>query len=144
MSKTKHTQDAFDSVLVLKTMIEGNNEISIKIQTKLLKQLNVIEKQMLKTKKTVVKKEKGTSQFEKKVKISPEFLKFAGWEDGLYSRVDVTRAVWTYAKENNLLGEKDKRKCKPDEVLKQLLEIEVDEISYPMIQKFIGKHLIKC
>ena len=137
-------RSAVDSLDKLKQLIEGNNAISVNLQSKLLRHVNTAIK---KTKPVNQKKEKipGESQFEKKMVVSEEMCDFAGWERGcLKSRVEVTKVIWDYVTEKNLRSESNKRICILDNSLKQLLGIEIDEVSYPQIQKYIGKHLTKC
>ena len=136
-------RSANDSLEKLKTIVEGNNAISMNLQTKMLRHINTA---MKKTKPTTTQKEKvaGSSQFEKKMLVSPEMCKFAGWEEGcLKSRVEITKVIWDYVTEHNLKAEKNKRMCVLNEVLKSLLQIQEEEVSYPQIQKYIGKHLSK-
>lgn len=137
-------RSAVDSLEKLKQLIDGNNAISVNLQTRMLRHVNTAVK---KTKPTTQKKEKvpGESQFEKKMTVSAEMCTFAGWDKGqLKSRVEVTKVIWDYVTANNLRTENNKRICVLDKTLKTLLGIEMDEVSYPQIQKYIGKHLSKC
>jgi chromatin remodeling complex protein RSC6 len=147
-TKRSSVSSLIDSITTMQSMIESSDEISLKAKTKLLKQLQSISKhtKQYKPKEPKEPKEKGTSQFEKKMNGSADMAAFAGWEmDSLHSRVDVTKAVWDYVKEHKLQDETDKRKCKLDTTLKSILGVgdEVDVVSYPIIQKHIGRHLIK-
>lgn len=137
-------RSAIDSLDKLKQLVEGNNAISVNLQSKLLKHVNTALK---KTKPVSQKKEKipGESQFEKKMLVSKEMCEFAKWDNGCHkSRVEVTKVIWNYVTENNLRSETNKRICVLDDTLKQLLGVDEDQVSYPQIQKFIGKHLTKC
>jgi|SRR5579864_2959872 chromatin remodeling complex protein RSC6 len=137
MSKRNVTE----SLDKLKGMIEGNDSISVQLQSKLLKQVGSISKHIKAPAKT--EKPDGSSQFEKKLPISPEIAAFAGWDpESVHSRVEITSAIWNYVKENNL-RQSNKRISKVDETLKALLGIEEETIAYPKIQKYIGKHLRK-
>lgn len=132
-----------DATEKLKNLIEGNNSISVNLQNKLMRHVN----QLAKHTKPVEPKEKqskGASQFEKKMHVSAEMAKFAKWnEDELKSRVEVTKAIWDYAKAHSLRDEKNKRNCVLDETLKTLLGTDSAVLTYPQIQKYIGKHFIK-
>lgn len=131
-----------DSIDKLKSIVDGNKSISVQMQTKLMKQINSIAKH-IKTPTTKEKRAVGTSQFEKKMLVSDEMCRFAGWPLGsVHSRVEITKAIWDYVKANELREETNKRICKPTEEMKRLMGIEDDTISYPRLQKFIGKHFV--
>ena len=86
----------------------------------------------------------GTSGFMKAVKISKDMQKFTGLkEDQLVSRVDVTRAICDYVKNNNLQNATDRRHIIPDEKLAKLLGTG-DQMRYCDIQKHIQPHFIKA
>jgi chromatin remodeling complex protein RSC6 len=140
-----------EAVSSLHTLIENNTEIPDKVQARLLKQLNVVEKHVFKSRKQRdvdgdTPKDKGVSQFEKKMCISSEMCKFAGWEEGsLHSRVDVTKAVWNAIKSQGLQDSVNKRQCNLTPEIRQLLGVDEQllMISYPQIQQYISKHLTK-
>lgn len=130
-----------DTLDKLTDLVDGNNGISINLQTKLLRHVNSLKK---KSKPTNLIKERksGSSQFEKKMVVSSEMCMFAKWDENcLKSRTDVTKAIWDYVTTNNLKSESNRRICTLDDNLKKLLGVEVEQISYPQIQKYIGQHL---
>lgn len=136
-------RSANDSLDKLKNLIEGNNSISLNLQSRMLRH---VTSAMKKTKPANPKKEKvpGESQFEKKMLVSAEMCQFAGWDAGsLKSRVDVTKVIWDYVTKHNLKTETNKRVCRPDATLAKILGVKDAEVSYPQIQKYIGKHLTK-
>jgi chromatin remodeling complex protein RSC6 len=133
-----------ESIDKLKGLIEGNDGISVQLQTKLLKHVSQISKHV-KPAEAKEKRPSGSSQFEKKMPISPQLAQFAGWEiDSSKSRVEVTKAVWDYVKEKELRDEKNKRVCLLNDTLKTLLGTDEATLTYPQIQKYIGKHFIKA
>jgi|SRR5580658_578004 chromatin remodeling complex protein RSC6 len=134
-----------ESIDKLRGLVEGNAGISVQLQTKLLKQVNQISKRA-KPAEAKEKRPPGSSQFEKPLPISQQMAEFAGWEPGsLKSRVQVTKAVWGYAIEKELRrDEKNKRVCYLDNTLKALLGTDEATITYPQIQKYIGKHFLKA
>jgi len=137
MSK-RSVNDSLDKIVML---VDGNNSIAVNLQNKILRHINSLKK---KTKPTNRGGEKppGSSQFEKPMNVSPEMCEFANWEKGCHkSRTDVTKVIWQYVTDNNLKFAENKRKCTLDSKLKELLGLDVDNISYPQIQKYIGKHL---
>ena len=98
------------------------------------------------------KKKTGTttssnSGFLKAVDVSDEMATFAGWEkDELHSRVDVTRFICQYIKDNKLQNEEDKRQIKPDAKLKKILGLKPKDdktIPYFAIQTHIKHHFNK-
>lgn len=132
-----------ESIDKLKGLVEGNDGISVQLQTKLLKHVNQISKHV----KPVENKEKripGSSQFEKKMPITSQLAEFAGWDIGSEkSRVEVTKAVWDYVKREELRDENNKRICLLNDKLKTLLGTKESTLTYPQIQKYIGKHFVK-
>ena len=85
----------------------------------------------------------GNSGFMKSVKISPEMAKFCGFKaDLLVSRVDVTKSICNYVKENKLQNEADRRQFTPDAKLATLLGV-TETITYYTLQKHIQKHFPK-
>lgn len=84
-----------------------------------------------------------TSTLSKTVDVSDEMNQFAGWEtESKHSRIDVTRFVYAYIKNNNLQNPSDKRKIIPDDALLALLKLEkgspeASSLSYFNIQKYL-------
>lgn len=94
-----------------------------------------------KVKKTTTRT--GNSGFMKNVKISPEMTKFCGFKpDQLMSRVDVTKSICEYVKNNNLQNQADRRQFMPDDKLAKLLGTN-EMITYYTLQKHIQKHFPK-
>lgn len=124
----------------LKGIVDGNPAISVQLQGKILK---IVDSVMKNTERK--NNVPGTSQFDKKMIVSDEMCDFAGWPHGsLHSRVEVTDAIWNrYVKANDMRSSTNKRIGKLDDKLKRLLNVDVDELSYPQIQKYIGQHLTK-
>lgn len=134
---SKRTQ----SLNKLKGIVENNPAISVQLQGKILKVVDSIMKNAERKKNPIP----GTSQFDKKMIVSKEMCDFAGWpHDSLHSRVEVTDAIWNrYVKANDMRITTNKRIGKLDDKLKALLKVDVDELSYPEIQRYIGQHLTK-
>lgn len=135
----KTTIEAIDK---LKSMIDGNEAISAKLQTRILKQIDIVTKKI----KAPVKKERisGTFEFEKLFPISQEMADFANWDpSSKHSRVDITRIICSYIVENKLQNPENRRIIFLDEPLKHLLGVSENTITYPRIQKYVGQHLGK-
>lgn len=94
--------------------------------------------------KKVRKEGNKNSGFLKPVDVSDEMSKFAGWgADELHSRVDVTKFICNYVKENDLQNPDDRRKIVPDAKLKKLFGLKKDDkepIPYFQIQKLLKGH----
>ena len=84
------------------------------------------------------------SGFLKPVPVSDDVRKFAGWNsDELHSRVDVTKFICNYVKENNLQNPEDRRRIVPDAKLKKLLGSETKDLRYCDIQTLMKPHFNK-
>ena len=60
------------------------------------------------------------------------------------ARTEVTRYIINYIKVNNLESKENKKIIVPDDKLRELLQIKMDdELTYFTIQKFMNKHFIK-
>ena len=91
----------------------------------------------------------NNSGFLKPVKISNEMAKFTGWNaNELRSRVDVTKYLCNYIRENNLQNPKDRRQIIADAKLSKLLNYDnkkenIEPLTYYRIQSYIKPHFIK-
>ena len=91
----------------------------------------------------------NSSGFMKPVKISKDMTKFTGWDSSeLKSRVDVTRYICNYVKENNLQNPDDRRQIVPDKKLRNLLKLDKaalkdEPLTYYSLQKKIQPHFLK-
>lgn len=92
--------------------------------------------------------EQNNSGFLKPVKVTDEMSNFAGWNAGeLHSRVDVTKFICNYVKENDLQNPTDRRKIVPDTKLKKLFGLKANDkepIPYFQIQKLLKGHFPKA
>jgi chromatin remodeling complex protein RSC6 len=90
----------------------------------------------------------SNSGFLKPVQISKEMAKFTGWDATLLkSRVDVTKFLCNYIKENDLQNPKDRRQILADSKLSKLLKYdskkETEPLTYFRIQSCLKDHFIK-
>ena len=116
-----------------------------------VKFLKSVASQLKKLKKETARIAKGknkkvstntNSGFKKPVQISSEMRKFANWGEELHSRVDVTKFICAYVKENDLQKPEDRRLIKPDKKLQKLFNIPADrELKYCDIQTLMKSHL---
>ena len=115
-------------------------------------ELTSLEKQVNKDKKFVdrklKKKNKSTngtkvaSVFETPGEVSKKLRDFMGLTEGqLVARVDVTKFITKYCKENELCSKEDKRIIVPDKKLKGLLNVTDDvQLTYFNLQKYLKYH----
>jgi chromatin remodeling complex protein RSC6 len=146
--------DSFDEVIKL---IDDEIETLRSSQTKStgIKFLRSLNKRLkaLKSKTTkAIKHRKSTrkpsantnSGFLKPVQISKEMAKFTGWDPTLSrSRVDVTKHICKYIKDNDLQNPKDRREILADDKLKKLLAYDPkkdDKLTYYKIQSYLKPH----
>jgi len=91
----------------------------------------------------------NNSGFLKPVKISNDMAKFTGWDPSeLKSRVDVTKYLCKYIRDNKLQDPKDKRNIIMDNKLSKLLNYDTKKndgkpLTYYRIQTCIKPHFIK-
>jgi len=96
----------------------------------------------------IKKSTNNNSGFLKPVRISKEMAKFTGWNaEELRSRVDVTKYLCEYIKENKLQNPDDRRQIMVDPKLSKLLKFdtkkETDPLTYYKLQTYIKDHFIK-
>ena len=124
----------------------------IKFLRTLNKRIKILKNQssrIIKQKRTSSKKNtNNNSGFLKPVKISVEMAKFTGWDkDELKSRVDVTKYLCQYIRDNNLQNPKDKRQILTDSKLQKLLRFdpkkETEPLTYFRLQTQLKSHFLK-
>lgn len=144
----------FDSLISdvqseIETLRNGDGKTKgVQFLRSLNSRLKKLKKHSLKIAKGKKKKTEGTvnsnSGFLKAVDVSDEMSSFAGWEKGeLHSRVDVTRFICQYIKDNDLQNAEDKRQIRPDAKLKKILGMKPKDdttIPYFAIQSHIKHH----
>jgi upstream activation factor subunit UAF30 len=135
------------------TLREGDaKNKGIKFLRTLNKRLKILKNQssrIIKQKRTSSKKNtNNNSGFLKPVKISTEMAKFTGWDkDELKSRVEVTKYLCQYIRDNNLQNPKDKRQILTDSKLQKLLRFdpkkETEPLTYFRLQTQLKSHFLK-
>ena len=88
---------------------------------------------------------KNPSGFATPTKITKELCAFMNKEEGTkIARTEVTSALSSYIKENNLQNQSNKKFILPDEKLKSLLGLtDDDKLTYFTLQKYMNKHFIR-
>ena len=124
----------------------GKRAGNVKLLRQLGKRLKVLRADCMRITKQrrTNRKNNGSSGFMKPVKVSDEMAKFAGWDPAqLRSRVDATKYICKYIKDNSLQDPNDKRRINPDGKLTKLLGYTPSSDSplfYYTIQQKIQKH----
>lgn len=119
-------------------------EIASDLKT-LQKETTRLAKESIRRPRRIADPSAEPSGFRKPVGLSPEMAKFVGVDlDAKVSRNNVTKAVTTYIKAHNLQDTPDKRVILPDGVLKGLLGIEDQKLTYFNLQSFLKKHFLKA
>jgi chromatin remodeling complex protein RSC6 len=100
---------------------------------------------VMKQKQKTNRKNNTNSGFLKPVQISKEMAKFTGWNhEDLKSRVDVTKYICKYIRDNDLQNPEDRRQIVADKKLAKLLEYSTDNdekpLTYYRIQTYMKKH----
>lgn len=104
----------------------------------------VVRKEMKNVTKN--KKERKPCGFAVSTKVTPEMSDFMGKPHGeLISRIEITKYLNKYIKEQNLEHPDNKQIIVPDEKLWSILGNEAlnDRITHFTIQKYLNKHFIK-
>ena len=136
-----------ESLRETKSKVKG-----VKFLRSLNKQIKLLKNQagrVVKLKSSGTRKNTNTtSGFLKPVKISKEMAKFTGWDENeLRSRVDVTKYLCNYIKENDLQNPTDRRQILVDPKLSKLLKFdpkkESDNLTYYKLQTYLKSHFIK-
>ena len=95
-------------------------------------------------KKIISTKKRAPSGFAKPTKVTKELCEFMNKPEGSeIARTEVTKALVSYIKENNLFENTGKNTIIPDEKLKTLLGLQnedLDCLTYFSIQKYMNKH----
>lgn len=136
------------------TMRESKNKTKgVKFLRTLNKRLKNLKTQTsrVKHRNSTVKRENSSSNnsgFLKPVKISSEMAKFTGWDvNELKSRVDVTKYLCNYIRENSLQNPKDRRQIIADPKLAKLIKFdskkENEPLTYYRLQTYLKSHFIK-
>ena len=132
-----------DSLTLFKMEISTLQKVVKNVEKDVIKELNNIKKNK---KKEKTKTKRAPSGFAKPTKVTKELCEFMNQPEGSeIARTEVTKALVSYIKSNNLieLGETTKNKIVPDEKLKNLLGVEceeVNELTYFNIQKYMNRH----
>jgi hypothetical protein len=117
-----------------------DSALSTKEWKAMVKQAKQLKSQSLRiAKKPKRASRESNSGFMKPAAITREMAEFAGWDaNELKSRVDVTRVLCKYIKENHLQNPENRRQILPDAKLSSLLQLQAgEELTFLSLQKQI-------
>jgi chromatin remodeling complex protein RSC6 len=128
--------------------ISDMKELFSVLEKKAKKLSHAVEMVVKKEKKTgaKVKKERKPCGFAVSSKVTPEMCEFMGRKEGeLISRIEITKYLNKYIKENSLENPENRQNIVPDEKLWKILgeEARDEKITHFTIQKYLNKHFIK-
>lgn len=129
---------------------ESNSKVKgiryLRSLNKQLKKIRTHSNRVMKTKNKKPRKVNQNSGFLKPVQISKDLSTFTGFE-GLVSRVDVTKYICKYIKDNELQNPEDRRQIVPDKKLSSLLNYDSKTSEQPLtyfrIQSLMKDHFVK-
>jgi chromatin remodeling complex protein RSC6 len=132
-----------DSLTLFKMQLSSFQKVVKNIEKDIKKEFKTLKKH---SKKDIQKDKRAPSGFAKPTKVTKELCDFMNKPEGSeIARTEVTKALVSYIKDNNLIeiNEVAKNKIIPDEKLKTLLGIqeeEINDLTYFNIQKYMNKH----
>ena len=145
----KQVEDEIDAVRSASDKSRVSGVRFLRSLNKSLKQLKKDTARAMKQKrKNPNRANNSSSGFMKPVAISGEMSKFTGWgADELKSRVDVTKYICGYIRDNNLQNPDDRRQIVPDKKLQALLKLDKkslkeEPLTYYSLQKKIQPHFV--
>jgi upstream activation factor subunit UAF30 len=132
----------------LRSASEGKVTKGVKFLRSVGKQLKTLKNHALRVSKqrATTRRNNTNSGFLKPVQISKDLAKFTGWDHSqLRSRVDVTKYICDYIRQNNLQDPQDKRRIRVDndQNLKKLLRFDGKDgkpLTYYSLQTYLKSH----
>lgn len=124
-----------------------NRKVNVKTWRLFLNEIRRLKTISVKAMKKPKKRTENTqSGFMKPVQISQEMASFAGWSTkDTRSRVEVTKFICNYIKDNNLQNPSDRRQILVDDALSKLLNHPKNSetpLTYYLLQKKIQHHFV--
>ena len=138
----KQFDDIIDNLSTFKNQVNIIQHQVKQLEKNIKKQMKGLKKEATKSKNKGNRKPSG---FAKPSKVTKELCDFMKRQDGTeIARTEVTRALVSYIKNNNLENKENSKIICPDEKLKILLDVdESQELTYFNIQKYMNKHFVK-
>lgn len=139
--------DAHEKLSVVLTKVEAMetqlNEIAAIIE-KLNKFVTKLSKDAKKANQEKTREKRaGVSGFAIPIEVSDELRAFIDLPKGeLISRVEATKKITSYIKENGLQSKENGRVILPDDKLEKLLDSQGQQVSWFTLQKFMKKHFV--
>jgi chromatin remodeling complex protein RSC6 len=132
----------FKELSFMKAHVSMIQQTVKQLEKNVKKQMNVLNKQVTKSKN---KGNRLPSGFAKPTKVTKELCEFMNKSEGTeIARTEVTRTLVAYIKENKLENNTNSKIISPDDKLKVLLGLDdSQELTYFNIQKYMNKHFVK-
>lgn len=148
MSIPHNLEKMVTSMAELNAQMTEMREMFTMLEKKTKKLNHVIDMVVKKEQKTTsrAKRERKPCGFAVSAKVTPEMCEFMGKEDGtLISRIEITKYLNLYIKEQGLENPENKQIIVPDEKLWKILgdEAREEKITHFTIQKYLNKHFVK-
>ena len=116
-----------EEIQTLDALIRDNDLIPSKLRNSVLKQVEIVRKCAKPRRSNKGRNQNQNSGLLKPVLISEEMARFANWgKDELHSRVDVTKVICVYVKNNKLQKPSNKKTILPDKLLQEILRWDAD------------------
>jgi hypothetical protein len=132
-----------DEILNLDMFVRNNELIPIKIRNSILKHIDSVRKCAKPRRSNKGRNQNQNSGLLKPVIISEEMAHFANWGvEELHSRVDVTKVICAYVKNNMLQKQTNKKTIIPDDELAKILNwYSIDEEMHVIVTKINENNL---
>jgi chromatin remodeling complex protein RSC6 len=149
MSIPHNLEKMVASMAELNTQMSEMREMFGQLEKKTKKLNHVIDMVVKKEQKSTSnksKRERKPCGFAVSSKVTPEMCEFMGKENGtLISRIEITKYLNLYIKEQGLENPENKQIIVPDEKLWKILgdEAREEKITHFTIQKYLNKHFVK-
>jgi len=113
----------------LDVLVRTSEQIPSKLRNSIIKQVDVVRKCAKPRRSNKGRNQNQNSGLLKRVLISEEMARFANWDKNeLHSRVDVTKVICVYIKNNKLQKPSNKKTILPDRLLTELLRWDEDMV----------------
>jgi DNA topoisomerase-1 len=134
-------EDIIDSLSHFRIQVNTIQQQIRQLEKNIKKEMKGLKKAATKNKNKGNKKPSG---FANPTKVTKELCEFMNKQEGTQiARTEVTRALISYIKANNLQNKENKKIILPDQKLQFLLGInKEEELTYFNLQKYMNKHFI--
>lgn len=128
----------------LDALVRDNEQIPSKLRNSILKHIDIVFKCAKPRRSNKGRNQNQNSGLLKPVTISEEMAEFANWgKEELHSRVDVTKVICVYVKNNKLQKQSNKKTILPDQLLKNILRWDsfAEEMTVSVVSSIDDTHI---